>query len=177
VIIHNNNQTNNIQTNNTQNIVQNISLVAFGKEDLSKIDIKEIIKNINGFETPRNLTKHIHFNDKYPENKNVYITNLRSKHGQYYDGGKWCTMSKEDLVEKIYDKKKELIEDLQEEIEDHESFLRMQVNGLHNWLNANDDIKKVKKTKENIEYLLYDHRDDVQKNAQKLLQNMEQCEQ
>lgn len=58
--------------------VNNITLVAYGSENISKLDKTDILKILkNGYNTPLKLTEAVHFNPKYPEYQNVYITNMK----------------------------------------------------------------------------------------------------
>jgi hypothetical protein len=70
-------------TQNNKNIkhqnngtINNINIVAFGKEDLSKIDNKEFFEALTqmGYKIPAKMFEKIHINDKYPEYKNIYIS-------------------------------------------------------------------------------------------------------
>jgi hypothetical protein len=55
-----------------------------------------------------NLTETLHFNPKYPEYHNIYISNMQDKYAMTYDGKDWNLTIKEDLINKIYDDKKTL---------------------------------------------------------------------
>ena len=60
----------NVITNNITNngVINNITIVAFGKEEKYKISEKDILNAVSkGFNTAEQLTKTIHFNNKYPE--------------------------------------------------------------------------------------------------------------
>ncbi len=98
IINKNCNNTNN--TNNTNNYTQNNiiipsdKLVEFGKEDLTKIDLKDLLNNIK---SPRitgtsifiEMLKLIHFNPKLPEFQNVYLTDKNREKYMTWTGGKW----------------------------------------------------------------------------------------
>ena len=93
--INNNNTDNSINnsgnnSNNTDNSINNniinnnnnqqIVLVDYNKEDLSKIDKKEILAIMKrGFQAPVELTRTIHCNPKYPEFHNVFIPKINEK--------------------------------------------------------------------------------------------------
>lgn len=91
-----NKQENNIQTHNTkidnqQNIqVNNIKLLAFGKEDMSHL-VDEVCKKIlnKGFKSVPTLVEHVHFNKNKPEKHNIYISNIQSNYALVYDGNDW----------------------------------------------------------------------------------------
>ena len=68
----NNTTTTTTNSNNVQNInngtVNNITLVGYGKEDISKLDRSEILEILRtGYNSTVTLTEAVHFNPKYPE--------------------------------------------------------------------------------------------------------------
>jgi predicted RNase H-like nuclease (RuvC/YqgF family) len=76
----NNGTINNV--NNVNNgIVANITLVGYGKEDISKINRNDMLKILqNGYNSTIKLTETLHFNPKYPEYQNIYISNMKDKY-------------------------------------------------------------------------------------------------
>lgn len=145
-------------TNNTMNInngtINNITLVAYGSEDMSKLDKNELLKALrNGFNSTLLLTETVHFNPKYPEFHNIYITNMKDKYAMMYDGANWALTMKEDLIDKIYDDKKNYIEENLEEFV--QSLTLSQKRALERWTNTNEDDKKIRDIKERIKLLLY----------------------
>jgi hypothetical protein len=143
---------------NAGTIINNhITLVAYGKEDLSKINKDEMIKILkNGFRSTIKLTKAVHFNPDYPEHHNIYISNMKDKYAMMFDGINWTLTTKDDLINKIYDDKKNYIE---ENLEDFVKSLSLsRKNALVRWLETDEDDKKIKEVKENIKLLLYNER-------------------
>ena len=138
-----NNDTNN--NNNINNgIVAHINLIGYGKEDLSKIDKNEIIKAIQqGFNSTIKLTETLHFNPKHPEYHNIYITNMKDKYAIMYDGKDWNLTMKYDLINKIYDDKKNYIEENIDEFVDSLSVSRKK--SLERWLVMEDDADRITK--------------------------------
>ena len=51
----------------------------------------------NGYYSTLKLTEAVHFNAKYPEFHNIYITNMKDKYAMMYDGVNWALTMKEDL--------------------------------------------------------------------------------
>ncbi|VBB17548.1 hypothetical protein YASMINEVIRUS_10 [Yasminevirus sp. GU-2018] len=154
----------NITNNNTQNInngiVANINLIGYGKEDLSKIDKKEILKAINaGFDSTVKLTETLHFNPKYPEYHNVYITNVKDKYAMKFDGKEWNLTMKDDLINTIYDDKKNYIEENMDEFIESLSLSKRQA--LKRWLDTDDENERISKIKSDIKLLLYNKRNIV----------------
>lgn len=140
---------------NTMNITVNV--VPFGKEDLSKIDKNEMLKVFrSGFNSALRLTETTHFNPKYPEYHNVYISNMKNKYAMTYDGNDWALVMKDELIDKIYDKKRDYIEENMDEFIN--SLLPSQMNALHRWINADDDHHYVQKIKNEMKLMLYNKR-------------------
>jgi len=94
-------------TNNTQN--NNIMLVNFGKEDLKIIDEREFIdriikkNNISGVKIPDEILKIIHFNPKYPQLSNIYISDINREKCMVFEDGEW-KLSNIDNIPQIMDK-------------------------------------------------------------------------
>ena len=151
----------NVTNNNTQNInngiVAHINLIGYGKEDLSKIDKKEILKAMQfGYDSTIKLTETLHFNPKHPEYHNIYITNVKDKYAMIFDGKEWNLTMKEDLINKIYDDKKNYIEENLDDFLDSLSLSRKKA--LERWLMTDDDDDRINKVKNEIKLLLYNKR-------------------
>lgn len=149
-----------IQNNmiNSNNVVGNtFVLIGCGQEDMSKIDKNDIIRSIKcGYHTPLKLTEAVHFNPKYPEYHNVYISNMKDKYAMIYDGNNWNLTTKNELVDRLYDGNKSYVE---ENLDDFcLSLHAIQRNALDRWLNTDDDNEKIKDIKERIKMLLYNKR-------------------
>lgn len=139
------------------NINNTFVLVGCGKEDIGKIDKTEILRALKcGFHAPIKLTDAVHFNPNYPEYHNVYISNMKDKYGMVYDGNNWNIVTKNELVDKLYDTNKSYVEENLEEF--YETLVPSQRNALDRWLNMDDDTPKIKDVKERIKLLLYNKR-------------------
>jgi len=151
-----NNTTNNVTINN--GIVNNITLIAYGREDISKIDKRDILKVFQtGFNSTIKLTETLHFNPKYPEYHNIYISNIKDKYAMLFDGMSWTLTMKEDLINRIYEDKKNYIE---ENLNDFiNSLPPSRKKALERWLETDDDNSKIKEIKDQIRLLLYNKRD------------------
>ena len=102
---NNNNTINNI-TNNDNSTTKHINLVAFGKEDLSYIPDKAIEDMMShGLDSVILLVREVHYNDNKPEHYNVYISNKRSGDIIIYNGNKWVSKDKKEILERIYNAK------------------------------------------------------------------------
>jgi hypothetical protein len=94
-----NNNTNNGTINNTINIVK------FGSENIKDIlNEKEIIHILNQhYSAIEESIKTVHFNNKRPEYKNIYITNLRDNLAYIYNGNNYEAVQKTSVINKLID--------------------------------------------------------------------------
>lgn len=157
-------KTNKTNISNTVNgnanfgtVINNIMLVGYGKEDLTKLSKSEMLKILqNGFDSSLKLTEAVHFNPKYPEYHNIYISNIKDKYAMMYDGNTWTLTMKEELINKIYDDKKNYIEENLDDFIDSLPLSRKKA--LERWLELDDENAKIREIKEQIKLLLYNKR-------------------
>lgn len=100
------NNTNNINNINNGVIFNNmINIVKFGSENFSNIFSEdEVIKLLNRKRMSiEESVKMIHFNKARPEYQNVYITNLRNEYAYIYDGTKFISVYKTEVLNEIID--------------------------------------------------------------------------
>ncbi len=100
------NNTNN--SNNTQNITNNNIFVpykinAFNEETFKKLDKKEVLKIMtdtdnNGSFCFNKLIKMIHFNNKVPENQNIYMNDYNRGLYMIHDGNQWNLRKDEEFI-------------------------------------------------------------------------------
>jgi hypothetical protein len=153
-----NNGTINAPINNGIINTNQIILVGYGHEDMKKFKIEDIVKALNGFNTPLNLTQLIHFNPEYPEYHNIYIPNMRDKYAMKYDDKceQWELMDTKELIDKIYENKRDYID---ENLDDFiNSLSPSRRAALNRWLTIDDEHDKVKEVKESIKLFLYNKR-------------------
>ena len=155
--INNGVQVTNGNVNINNGTINHITLIAHGKEDISKIDRSELIKVFgSGFNSTLKLTETMHFNPKYPEFHNVYISSMKNKYAMVYDGNDWNLVMKDDLIDRMYDNKRDRIE---ENLDDFvKSLTGSQKRALHRWMNADDTHPYISKIKNDIKLLLYNKR-------------------
>ena len=76
-----------------------------------------------------------------------------------FDGKDWTLTTKEDLISKIYDDKKNYIEENMDEFID--SLTASRKNALDRWLATDDEDEKITQIKNEIKILLYNKRNVV----------------
>ena len=95
----------NNQLNNCN--ITNINIVQFGKEDvMNTLSKKEKLKILNnGYQSFNKLIEYVHFNNKYPQFKNIAITNLKDNIAYKYqpDDNKFIACKKDELLEDLMD--------------------------------------------------------------------------
>ena len=148
----------------TQNIQNNIKLLAYDKTDLSDLTEKDFIRcfNHNNMCVPH-LVKRIHFNPKKPENHNVFISNLKSGHIMIYDGIQWNTYVRDEVVNDIFDDKHDILEQKIEEWINIGKDYPIIYHKFKRYLEKiNNDIV-IKKVKDELKLTLYNNRNIVKK--------------
>lgn len=155
------NNTINNNTTNINSVVNNIVvLVKYEDEDTSLIDKRDINRcGAYGYKAVEALTKTIHFNPKYPQFQNVYISNMKDPYAMIFDGNKWVLTTKKEIIDSLYENKKNIIEDNLEVFID--SLPQSKKRALRTWLASNDDDGESKiamKIKNGIKLLLYNER-------------------
>jgi len=107
------NNANIINNNNTINIIQH------GKEDLTKIEnnvflnallkytgLPAVANSINTIcaEIPSKIIEGIHFNNKYPEFKNIYISDINREKIMLHNGKEWILSLSDNITSNLLDK-------------------------------------------------------------------------
>ena len=98
-------QINNTQNNNSNNTINNtIHINNYGEENLEMLtdEFKERCIT-RPFYAIIDIIKKIHFNDDYPENKNMRIVNKRDNKIQVLTDGKWQYRYKDEAVKYAFD--------------------------------------------------------------------------
>jgi len=100
------NKSININSNNTVNIV------AFGEEDLYKINDKICQFMLRkGFQSVPRLIEYVHFNMNRPENHNVYIPNMQNNYAMTFDGFDWNLSNRKFVIDQLYEDKRIFLEE------------------------------------------------------------------
>jgi hypothetical protein len=165
-----NKTTNKTTNNNTKNInngiIQNIQIVAHGKEDLSKIKENVIIQLVKrGWRSIPMFTEYLHCNNKFPEQKNIYINDINRKYCMVYNGYEWLLKDKTETIDELYQTKYDFLEEnfntYYDQLEDYQQRSFQKFIKLHK-----EDAPFVKKIKEELKTLLYNKRNKILNNSQ-----------
>ena len=92
----------------------------------------------------------------------LYFSVLKNGNVKIHDGNKWKTVDQEKIINNLYDKSKDLVEDNIEGIEDTKGYKIM---STRTWLdedNNNPDGKNIKGVKKNIKLELHNNKDIIE---------------
>jgi hypothetical protein len=160
------NNTNNTKTTNNINngTINNIQIVAHGKEDLSQIKEGVIIQLVKrGWRSIPMFTEYLHCNDKFPEQKNIYINDINRKYCMVHDGKDWLLKDKTETINELYQTKYDFLEEnfnvYYDQLEEYQQHSFKNFIKLHK-----EDEPFVKKIKEELKTLLYNKRDNILNN-------------
>jgi hypothetical protein len=158
-----NNTTTNTHSHNTNSNNVNITLVNFGEENFDSLTKEEILKIIGSrYSSIQQFVEHTHLNDRLPEQKNVYISNLRSNQCKVVEGGRWVTRDTNKVVDEIVANG---VANIGNYLDNHHIRLseeRMdKLVDLLRKVSDEDEEKFTKSVKRTIKHLLYDNKDRV----------------
>ena len=74
-----------------------------------------------GYKIPAKMLEKIHINEKYPEYKNIYISDINRGKAMIYDGKIWKLDKYDNISDKLLDKVLNFIEERYDEIKDDKS--------------------------------------------------------
>lgn len=136
---------------NTTNIQNNITLLAYRETDVSHLtddDYRGCIKKVN--HCVKTLIDKVHFNPLKPENRNIYISNMKDKYIMIYDGNNWNLANKKEELDRLYEEKEMMLEEWLETNPDpilKDKFIR--------YLNNKESDDCLNQIKEEIKLMLY----------------------
>ena len=158
--INENNNINKGTINNTFNII------ALGHENLTEVFSKKEKMNIlkYRFNSLPQLVEYAHFNDKYPQFKNILITNTQNKLAYKYDIKKkqFVAVNKDELLEDIVDSRMCDINSFYEELEEElDTKTKEILDKVKDKIENEPAYKELKK--QDIKLIIYNNRKKVSK--------------
>jgi hypothetical protein len=160
--------TGTINSGNTINIVQ------FGKEDISKCNLIEMmnvfLKSTGGNIMP-NMLKYLNFNPNYPENYNILISDLARENVQIHNGKKFVTKKFKTVKDEILNVLSGHINNMcssymsNPKIKKNTNILsKININNISVKLINNDDITPLLKNKK-VKEIAYGSNDNISNNG------------
>jgi hypothetical protein len=154
-----------VNNNINNGTINNIQIVAHGKEDLSKIKEDVVLQLVKrGWRSIPMFTKYLHCNDKFPEQKNIYINDINRKYCMVYDGNEWLLKDKTKTIDELYQTKYDFLEEnfnaYYDKLENYQQKSFQKFIKLHK-----EDAPFVRKIKEELKTLLYNKRNKILNNS------------
>ena len=153
-----------IQNSNiTNNIQQNIKILAYKNTDISHLTDNDFIYcfNRSNMCVPH-LIKKIHFNPTKPENHNVYISNIKNKYAMVYDGNKWNLNNQDETIGDLIDINESFFEQkLEEWLENGKEYPEI-MKKFNRYLEKKENDEVINKIKEEIKLILYNNRKNIE---------------
>ena len=146
------------QINSNNNIVNfnNIQLLNYNDTDYSHISNKTYYKCVkNCFHSVKSLIKEVHFNNKKPENKNIYISNIKNKYIMVYKDNKWQLVNRKEQLDDLYNYNEVMLEEWFDEYKDKYPDM---IKSFTKYLNNRDNDMVINKLKEEIILMMYNNR-------------------
>ncbi len=164
-------------TNNTANTVNNninvnnnyitISLTPYNDPNMEGMQHYLEAALRKTFLSVPNLIESVHFNDKFPENQNICITNRRTKDARVFDGKKWKTINKDILISEIVDTYERELTNYAEE-KGRTKYLKEYDKAKQRGKNAEKDLK------EEVHNVIYDNSDKVNTKIKEVTKQVEE---
>ena len=143
----------------TQNIQNNIKILAYKNTDLSHLTDKDYMYCLNRSNMCiPHLIKRIHFNSKKPENHNVYISNIKNKYVMVYDGKKWNLRDRDETMDDLIDKNEFVLEQKLEEWMENGKEYPIIMKKFNRYLEKKEKNQVINKIKEEIKLVLFNNR-------------------
>jgi hypothetical protein len=155
--------TNNV--NNVNNgIVNNNIIVKLGKEELLEIFSKKeqisILKK--GYSCLEYLIEYTHFNDKYPQFKNILITNLQNDIGYQLnpDTKNFDVINKDELLDDVIDYR---IHDISEFYKNYKDDVNVREDKINDFLEQMKNERYKKKKEKKIKMIMYNNKNKIKR--------------
>jgi hypothetical protein len=161
---NNNNTISNSNNNNNNGVINNYNIIALGKEKLEDVLSKKQQINIlkKDYNCLQELVKLVHFNDAFPQFKNILITSVVNNIGYIFDEKEkqFISTTKDELLEKL------IIHRMSDIVGFHETHFdelsESQQNTIQRFIDKMEDSKTFsEKRKKAIKLIIYNNRDKV----------------
>ena len=145
---------NTTNTNNTINY--NFNLLNYNQTDYTHLTEQDYIKCIKDCNNcVKSLIEKVHFNEKKPENKNIYISNIKNKYIMLYKNDKWQLVNRKNQIDDLYDYNEVFLENWYSEYKNKYPDM---IKSFERYLTNKDDDELINKIKDEILLMLYNNR-------------------
>lgn len=158
----NKDNTNIVISNNTNCNNKTINILAYDKTDLSHLtdkDFEQIMKKC--YKSVPSLIEKTHFDPLRPENKNIYISNIKQNFVMKYTGEKWILCNKDETLDDLYENSSNILEDKIENWEANKyKYDNDAVDKFYKFLDNKDKDNIKNEIKDDIKLILYNNKID-----------------
>lgn len=143
-------------TNVTNN---NIILNSYHNTDMSYLSEKDYITCLaTSSGAVRTLIEKTHFDNRYPQNHNIYINNIRSKYIKIYDGKKWIVEDQEEVLDDIIDHSHCMLDMKSMQLLTNSAKYDDVISKYEKYVSQRDSEAVIKKVRDELRLLLYNKR-------------------
>lgn len=170
--IHNiSNAPNSSNTFNTVNNTSNINLLGYENTNYSCISEREMVKCIKDCNfCVKTFIEKVHFNRKYPENMNIYISSFKADHIMIYRDGNWNIVDKKKHIDNMYEDNEIHLESWFDEYKTRYPEI---INSFTRYLHNRETDEVLNQVKKDILRMLYNKRNLVIDNFKRYKQQKE----
>lgn len=112
------------------------------------------------------MIKLVHFNNVHPENRNIYISNLKTNYVMVYDGEKWIVKNRDQMLDKlISDNEKFMHKKLSEWYDDSDPKYSKAIKKFQKYLNVNSNTNLIDNIKSELKLMFYNNREKNNSNV------------
>ena len=149
---------------NDQDDVTNNSILSYNKTNKNFLTDEMISKCMEkqNMCVPE-MIKLVHFNNVHPENRNIYISNLKTNYVMVYDGEKWIVENRDKMLDKlIADNEKFMHKKLGEwydESNNENEKYKKAMKKFKKYLNVNSNTNLIDNIKDELKLMFYNNRE------------------
>ena len=103
----------------------------------------------------KKLIESVHFNDEKPENKNIYVSNIKSNYVMLYKNNKWQIVNRKEQIDDLYEYNEVLLEEWYENYRDKDNEM---IKSFTRYLKSKENNEIIDNIKQEILLLLYNNR-------------------
>ena len=137
----------------------NIELLNFEQTDYSHLTENDYVTCIRDCNySVKTLIEKVHFNEKKPENMNIYISSIKGKYAMVYKNNKWQIMDRKTQIDDLYDTNEIILSSWYKEYKVKYPEIMQDMKRYLQNIEENDTINEVKKE---ILLMLYNNRNQI----------------
>ena len=133
--------------------------LTFNKTDISHLTDKDYLKCIkhSNMMIPHLIDK-IHFDEHKPENRNIYISNMRNNYVLLYEEGVWKMKNRDEIISNMIEDKEMIIEEKIEDWKENGKSYGEAYKKFERYMEKKENDIVLNKIKEEIRLILYNKR-------------------